>query len=157
MVNGEKVAVLICEQQGFEIKRYAETCHKLMLALGYDQYGPLSPPFFDIFRLTTSSNARRRLGFPKSRHLRSLPSKYTMLTPTSNPCPRASLPTIVQSNPRKLDLRLTPNLDGNQPRTRILHPREGRSCKSPRLVGRRRPRLPHHPRHQTLNNSLLPR
>jgi hypothetical protein len=26
-------------QAGFELKQYAETCHKLMLALGYEQYG----------------------------------------------------------------------------------------------------------------------
>jgi hypothetical protein len=26
-------------QKGFEIKQYAEACHKLMLSLGYDQYG----------------------------------------------------------------------------------------------------------------------
>jgi pimeloyl-ACP methyl ester carboxylesterase len=25
-------------QKGFGIKQYAETCHKLMLALGYEQY-----------------------------------------------------------------------------------------------------------------------
>jgi hypothetical protein len=27
-----------CREQGFNIGRYAESCHKVMLALGYDQY-----------------------------------------------------------------------------------------------------------------------
>ena len=27
------------KQKGFAIKQYAETCHKLMIQLGYDEYG----------------------------------------------------------------------------------------------------------------------
>ena len=30
-------------RKGFTLMKYAETCHKLMLKLGYDKYGPSSP------------------------------------------------------------------------------------------------------------------
>ena len=29
------------KQKGFDLTKYAETCHKLMLSLGYDKYGTL--------------------------------------------------------------------------------------------------------------------
>lgn len=43
-------------QKGFAIGQYAEACHKVMLALGYDQYGthPSLHPLLSHRRLTTN-------------------------------------------------------------------------------------------------------
>jgi pimeloyl-ACP methyl ester carboxylesterase len=38
------VKCLIWFKKGFAISQYAEACHKVMLALGYDQYGTFLPP-----------------------------------------------------------------------------------------------------------------
>ena len=46
------------KKRGFALKQYAETCHKLMLQLGYDQYGNLVCSMSEI-RLTIPSNSRR--------------------------------------------------------------------------------------------------
>ena len=31
------------KKRGFALKQYAETCHKLMLQLGYEEYGKFAP------------------------------------------------------------------------------------------------------------------
>ena len=51
------------KKKGFGLPQYAETCHKLMLKLGYDKYGasPVHLPK-QILTRCVISNARRRLG-----------------------------------------------------------------------------------------------
>lgn len=51
------------KKRGFGLKQYAQVCHKLMLKLGYKQYGK---PHYGSSTLSKSltfcSNSRRRLG-----------------------------------------------------------------------------------------------
>lgn len=35
------------QKKGFGIKKYAEVCHKLMISLGYDEYGTTLPLFLN--------------------------------------------------------------------------------------------------------------
>ena len=44
---------------GFGLRQYAETCHKLMLQLGYEKYGKFAPVPPILRRLTQLSNTRR--------------------------------------------------------------------------------------------------
>ncbi len=41
------------KKKGFGLPQYAETCHKLMLKLGYDRYGTIIPSFPVPYNPTT--------------------------------------------------------------------------------------------------------
>jgi hypothetical protein len=52
------------KKRGFGLKQYAEVCHKLMLKLGYKQYGEHSCDSTISYKtLISSSDSGRRLGF----------------------------------------------------------------------------------------------
>ncbi|KAF8851949.1 alpha/beta-hydrolase [Acephala macrosclerotiorum] len=76
------------KKQGFEIKHYAEACHKLMLKLGYNQYGKFSP-----FELTQGGD----WGFLITRALAHLYPQHVKATHT-NWC-FASPPQWTKDNP----------------------------------------------------------
>ena len=52
------------KKRGFGLPQYAEVCHKLMLKLGYKQYGGYHSdlPSCCAYSLTCRSNSGRRLG-----------------------------------------------------------------------------------------------
>lgn len=133
------------KQKGFTLDKYAEVCHKLMLRLGYSEYGKyISSLGFPAWLTLHRSHARRRLGYGNDtghepqvrRPLQGIPDK---------PAPRTA--TYVHREPDTCFAACTIAIQRMRSRRPSSH----------QIHRRHRHGLQHRPQHQALNDRLRAR